>query len=495
MGKHQPTPTTTEVVAYGSDFVLPLTNEAVAQEVEAILRRLDVRNRMHAAALAGNDSVTGSLVIREIRKDIAERLGRSKNVADRALSDCERLIADIDLDPFDPELIAAETLGEVSQTLNQHASSLVAAVAVAADAKRYWLKFRLDRNIERDALHPSPANTVMVLIASAAAEVVVGTYFYDGAADSVLSALIYAGGASAVVMAAGLASGWSLRHAVYRAHGGEPLSRLFGRIAFAAASISVVTVALTIGHYRDRLAAYAIDPAIVPKLDPSIVLRPWDWLRMDTLDGMLMAGMTFGLGVIAAIKGWRGFSDPILGYSWVDRKYRDLASDAHARQQEARSAVNEVIDHASSAVDQELARQKALCSTAESHAREGLTVTRLYATTAERLLDIGNAAVRGAQEAHQEIRPELPAYLPSSYLEAADIPTLEILPQTLQSAAAARRETYDQNRKVASGIKRTLVQARAKLSAVIENAIGSAVGLDHDESERRARWNLSGGDQ
>lgn len=495
MGKHQPTPSTTKVVPYGSDFVLPLINEPVAEAADAILKRLDARNRMHAAALAGIDSANGSLVVREIRKDIDERLARSKSVADRALTDCERQIAEIDIDPLDPELAGAETLGRVSQTLNQHNSSLVASVSMAAEAKRQWRKFRLDRGIERDALHPSPANTGLVLVLSAAAEVLVGTFVYDGAADSSAVALFYAGGASGIVMGAGLATGWALRYAVHPSEGRHRLSRLISSLSFIAAALGVTTVTLTIGRYRDQLAAYTVDATVVPRLDPSIVLRPWDWLQLGTLDGMLMTSMTLGLGVVAAIKGWRGFSDPIPGYSRVDRKWRLAAGDALERQQDLRADFNAVIDNASADVDRELAREKALCGEAEAHAREGLAVVRRHQVTGERLVDIGNASVRGAQEAFQEIRPELPAYFADSYYTASDIPALEVEPETLRAAASTRRGIYDRNRAAAAGIKRSLVQARARLSAIVEDAIARATGLDPEEAERQARWTLSGGDQ
>lgn len=495
MGKHQPTPATAEVVPYGSDFILPITNEPVAQAADGILERIDARNRMHTAALAGIDSTSGSLVVREIRKDIDERQARSKSVADRALADCERQIADIDIDPLDPELSGAETLGRVSQTLNQHNSTLVASVAMAAEAKRQWRKFRLDRGIERDALHPSPANTGLVLVLSAAAEVLVGTFVYDGAADSSAVALFYAGGASGLVMGAGLAAGWALRYAAHPSEGRHRLSRLIGSLSLVAAALGVSTVALTIGRYRDQLAAYAVDATVVPKLDPSIILRPWDWLQLGTLDGMLMTGMTLALGGVAAIKGWRGFCDPIPGYSRIDRKWRLAAGDALERQQELRAAFNAVIDNASAEVDEELARQKALCAAAEAHAREGFATARGHRVTGERLVDIGNASVRGAQEAFQEIRPELPAYFADSYYTASDIPPLEIDPDTLQAAASARRGIYDRNRTAAPGIKRSLVQVRARLSAIVEEAIARATGLDPEEAERQARSKLSGGDQ
>lgn len=495
MGKHQTPPPPGKISPYG-DGILPLANVPVAQETESILARYNVRPRMHAAALAGLDSQSGSLVIREFDKDIRERIARSAAVSDRTLGDLRRKLDAIEIGLLDADLTGAETLAEVSRVLNQHNAPLVATVSIAAAAKRAWNKFRIDRRIERDALHPSPANTLLVLGISAAVETVAGTFIYDGAADSAATAVFYSAGACVVVMTLGLVAGWSLRFAVYPSEGRRsPLSQLLGSTAFTAAVLSVLTVSLTIGHYRDALAAYAANAAVVPKLDPTVLMRPWDWLRLDTLDGMLMSAMTLGLGLIAGIKGWRGFSDPIPGYSKVDRKWREAASDALERQQELRAAFNDVIDKASLEVDQGLARQKLLCGDAETHAREGAATTRQYASTCDRLVDIGNAVLRGAQEAFQEIRPEIPAYFKTSSYGAADVPALEIQPEELMAEAKAKRADFDQNRKIAAVIKRSLVQARARLSAVVEDAIRRATDLNADEAERLARSKLSGGDQ
>lgn len=185
--------------------------------------------------------------------------------------------------------------------------------------------FRLDQDIRRDAHTPSIVSTVLVAQAAILAEgmTTAGLMIADGKMD-VIAGLMYGVSIAALNVWTGLLTGWLPgRHLLYRIDARDPKPR-DRKIRIAAwGGFAALTGAMGLLNFAAaRVRATGSHKNIFDFEAVGLLSTAGDYYAV--------AIMVLGVigGVLAIYKGWTGISDPIPGFSELQRQATTAIDDA-----------------------------------------------------------------------------------------------------------------------------------------------------------------------
>lgn len=490
---------TSQPIRYG-DFgtvVTPLTNHQIEVEAAKLLQDSKARQRMRQAAVSGINSAETHSLLREVRLDLTERALRAAQQADGPIAALARELGRLKIEPLIPESIHLNAETETARDIRQPLAGVIPSEAAHQERLRYRNSFRAERGIRRDALHPNGQLTAITIGSMVLIEAAMVMALFNDASNHWSEVMVMGVLAALTTAGLGLGLGFTLRHVL---HGRPPETVLEKATRFAAHAgavglgLTLATLNLGFGHYRDKLAAAAQGAEfelIAP--DFSIVARPWEWLSFDTTQGILLTLLGLGLAAFGAWKGYRGFSDPVPGYTKVDRAYRDAANTALRQQEQLREAVGDAIDREEAALGARMAMDLQTVERARELVDQAALIAEQYAATKDNLVGIGNVFVKHASEAYQEVRPDLPDYLgPSAFYHADDFPALKTDLAKLEAKALALQEAHATNMANVPVTRQGLMKLRQRFMSMVERMLAKLAGHDLADATRAAHSTLQG---
>lgn len=453
--------------------VVPKNNQAVNNEVKALLRRTDAENRMRRAAVDGTDTTDAVGVIQEIYLDGDERAGRAHAQAEGEIKQREMTVSENTIDPLNADLILAETKAAAEQAVQERTHDCVLATEEAHRLDRECKAFRASHKVQRDPYAPDPIKTVCLLISGILFEVFAGIVFYKDVSNSMLDAAMTASLASLAVTGAGVGAGFAAIWAL----NGQGVTRMAAATAMAIAALLAWMISLWLAHDRDQLAAYVADEVFLRRIDPMLVFKPWEWLNFATIQGPMLLVITLGIAAFAAIKGYYGFVDPLPGYSRLWSLYRKAANHAASRQADLREAAQEPLDQAVEHLKWSKGEEADKVARALKAAEEAEYVELQYRQSVNLAHSICNTALRTAKDAWLTVRPELPTFFQSAFYTPADVPPLTTTANTVRQAAVSVRDQHRANDTTRTEIQTRIAQYRHQLAGENEARLASVRNL------------------
>jgi hypothetical protein len=250
--------------------------------------------------------------------------------------------------PIDVEAIEAQIGSAAQETIEKNERDLRELCREDLQAQSNLRYFRYKHDLEnRPAdINQSIVNAVALIFAMFLVESVVnGSLFSQVLAEGLLGGAIYAGGISAANIALGIAAGnvgW--RFAGHRETKRKWIGAAFSAFLHAAA----IGFNIYVAHFRDAAEAaassnnFTFDPlALKHATDQSI--HDFGFFSIQSLPSLILLLLGLVVHFVAAIEGWKAFSDSYPGYKAVAVKaslahlaYNDKLDEL---QHEARDAI------------------------------------------------------------------------------------------------------------------------------------------------------------
>jgi hypothetical protein len=438
------------------------------------------------AALEGhNSSILGS-ALQGIRSETSLQLDTLHQAASADSVEVATGVDGLLVTTLSEPQMVSEAEAESAVALQDHATGFGEAASAKAEADRRLRHHKANHgDLSRDAYLPNISRMMTLAFAVVAVEVLLGLALFADVTNGLLEAVIYSVLSTATTLAAGGLTGASARHAFNGPHAPSKMQRLKRGIAWvgvAAGSVLLAGSALLVGHYRDEVAAAAVSEAyVVPKLSMAH-LAPWAWFDFQTLQGLLMTVVSMGCGIFAAWKAYSGFSDPVPGFTRVQKAFNSAKNELLRREEELRAMEKAIHERHLAVLQERLDQDAATIKTVRQAADRIAVIASQYRAATQDVLDTHNTAVRIHQEAYQQIRPDLPDYIATAYLSASAVAPLSIDPADLKVRAIEFQGIHEGNLDVAVRIRMRLVELRAKLSRRISAASQEAGKHDHGPS-------------
>lgn len=476
--------------------IVALTEQGQAGKGQDLALRHNGPEASRQAAMEGHNSPIAGSWLQAILSETSHKLLSMLQLASAELREERRKVDGKNVRSIDRRLFISDASGSSADMLLAHSSPHGHAAWARHNAERELNQLKADRGgIKRRALEPSITRTAAVTSVVMIVEGIAGFVLFADISNGPIEAAIYSGLATATTLAAGGTIGAAARHAFHGPLVTSVVQRIKRGIAWfgvVGGTLALVGSALLIGHYRDDVAAAAVsDNAPVPKLSLAH-LTPDAWFDFQTLQGLLMTGISVVCGLIAAWKAYSGFSDPIPGYTRTQRAFNRAANELLEREDDLREAATAI--HAShvAALQERIETDASTVHLVRESADKADIVMSQYAGATLDTIDTHNTAVRICQEAYQQIRPDLPDYFKRAYLSAADVTALPDHALRIRARADELDAAHEGNLSTAIGIRMDLTELRAKVSRRITAASQIAGGHDHRDSTYAATDMLGG---
>ena len=194
---------------------------------------------------------------------------------------------------------------------------------ISQETIAYWHKFKLDNDIERQAIYPKDRNKIFLLIFSMIIiEGILNSFFFAQASSSgLIGGLAIAIGLSSVNVLIAVIAALGL----HRSNHKQPKTSLFGWLFLVLAIVVACILALLVGHYRTALDLKSEQP----KFDAvkSIIESPFG---IQTFDSWILVIFSIIIFLVAAWK-WYKNDDAYPGFGDIDRR-KENAYDIYSEQ-------------------------------------------------------------------------------------------------------------------------------------------------------------------
>lgn len=235
----------------------------------------------------------------------------------------------------------------------------------AAVRERELDDFRARHRLSRPATYPEGSATFAryaILLALIVIEGIANAYFFSqGLESGLIGGFLAAGLFAAVNLVTAFVLG---KYAVPLVFHGNPLLKALGVAGAAFAVVAMITVGLTIAHFRDALTADAVEPARIA----------WAALQASPF-GLrdIMSWLLFAISVLFAVFAlFDGLSsdDRYPGYGPVARRARQARDDYLSEMQAIRGQLESLKDEALDLLEDNLQRVRALTTESATLLRE-----------------------------------------------------------------------------------------------------------------------------